>query len=126
MPSNGKNTTNFFSHLIYIYSVGIFIEGIIGRVVGGKVYHRDVGGALILIFLAQMGPFKSTKGLRRDKLSCLYSRNNWNVSFFEFLEFGPFLASCSVFVPPDYPLKFFLVSVYDVKEKIIPKRKEKK
>ena len=64
--------------------------------------------------------------LKGDKLPGLYPRNNWDVIFSEFLELGPFLASCSVFVPPDYPLKFFLINVYDVKEKIIPKRKEKK
>jgi len=66
---------------------------------------------LIPIFLAQMSSFKSTKVLRGDKLPCLYSLNNWNVSFLEFLEFGPFLALCLF---RQIILKFSLVSTHDV------------
>jgi len=61
-----------------------------------------------------MSPFKSMKGLRGDKLPSLYSLNNCNISFLElFLEFDPFLASCSVSVSPDHLLKFSLVSAHE-------------
>jgi len=71
------------------------------RIVGNEICYEEVEGVLIPIFLAQMSPFKSTKGLRGDKLPYLYSLNNWNIRFLKFFEFGSYLTSCSVSIPPD-------------------------
>jgi len=54
----------------------------IDRLVGGKIYRKDVGGILILIFLAQISFFSWRWVWGEINCSvCIRVNNNWDVSF---------------------------------------------